>query len=125
MTMMTNKPSAPANRTDLKTWTPEQLEWAAPIWVGKLMNREIQDIQLIRSITPGTQLHLDALKIYNKTKEQLTYWKLISMGTKTYRVLPPSLRTHHRNGSVATHRGTPAKRHTTVGNWDKASGIWD
>jgi hypothetical protein len=123
---MTNahKPTAPADRTDLKTWTPEQLTYAAPFWVAKLEQQKLSDLALVAYTPQGTQLHLDALKLRCKTQEQLDYWKLIAAGVGIFRVLPHSLRTHHRNGSVATHRGTPAKRHTKVGNWDKTLGLW-
>lgn len=122
---MTNaKPTAPADRTDLKTWTPQQLDYVAPFWVAKLEQQLLSDLALVAYTQPGTQLHLDALKLRCKTQEQLDYWKLICAGVGIYRVLPHSLRTHHRNGSTATHRGTPAKRHTKVGNWDKTLGLW-
>lgn len=122
---MTNaKPTAPADRTDLKTWTKEQLDYAAPFWVAKLEKQLLSDLALVAYTPQGTQLHLDALKLRCKTQEQLDYWKLICAGVGIYRVLPHSLRTHHRNGSAATHRGTPAKRHTKVGNWDKTLGLW-
>ncbi len=122
---MTNaKPTAPADRTDLKTWTPQQLDYVAPFWVAKLEQQLLSDLALVAYTQPGTQLHLDALKLRCKTQEQLDYWKLICAGVGIYRVLPHSLRTHHRNGSTATHRGTPARRHTKVGNWDKTLGLW-
>lgn len=121
---MTNaKPTAPADKTDLKTWTPEQLTYAAPFWVAKLQQQDLEYLALIAYTPEGTQLRLDALKLRQKTQHQLTFWKLV-LSDRIFRVLPHSLRTHHRNGSVATHRGTPAKRHTTVGNWDKTLGLW-
>ncbi len=118
------KPTAPTDRTDLKTWTPAQLEYAAPIWVQKLEAQKLEDLALVASIQPNTQLRLDALKIAARTQEQLNYWKLIAAGLRTYRVLPHSLRTFKRNGSCLTHRGTAPRRHTKVGSWDKAAGIW-
>ena len=122
---MTNaKPTAPADRTDLKTWTPEQLTYAAPFWVAKLEKQKLSDLALVAYTPEGTQLRLDAIKISSKTLEQLDYWKLIAAGVGSFRVLPHSLRTHKRSGSIATHRGTPARRHTTVGNWDKTLGLW-
>ena len=121
---MTNaKPTAPADKTDLKTWTPEQLTYAAPFWVARLEKQKLSDLALVAYTPEGTQLRLDALKLQQKTQQQLTFWKLV-LSDRIFRVLPHSLRTHHRNGSVATHRGTPAKRHTTVGNWDKTLGLW-
>ena len=117
------KPNAPVNGADLKTWTIEQLTFAAPFWISRLENQMVSDRELIAMTPAGTQLRLDALKIHNKTIEQLSFWKLVL--SDRIRVIPPSLRTFHRNGSVATHRGTPAKRHTTVGAWDKTLGIWN
>ena len=124
---MTNaKPTAPADKTDLKTWTPEQLTYAAPFWVARLEKQDLENLALIAYTPEGTQLRLDALKIRHKTQEQLTFWKWHkeTIGVKGEKPLPYSLRTYHRNGSLATHRGTPAKRHTTVGNWDKSLGLW-
>ena len=121
--MKNAKPPAPTDKTDLKTWTPEQLTYAAPFWVAKLEQQDLADLALIAYTPSGTQLHLDALKLRHKTQQQLTFWKLV-LSDRIFRVLPHSLRTHHRNGSTATHRGTPAKRHTTVGNWDKTLGLW-
>lgn len=121
---MTNaKPTAPANKTDLKTWTPEQLTYVAPFWVARLEQQKLSDLALVAYTPEGTQLRLDALKLQQKTQQQLTFWKLV-LSDRIFWVLPHSLRTHHRNGSIATHRGTPAKRHTTVGNWDKSLGLW-
>lgn len=121
---MTNaKPPAPADKTDLKTWTHQQLTYAAPFWVAKLRMREIEDLALIATTPEGTQLRLDALGHRKKTQEQLTFWRLV-LSDRIFRVLPHSLRTHHRNGSIATHRGTKSRRHTTVGNWDKSLGLW-
>ena len=120
---MTTRPTAPADRTDLKTWTAEQLTYAAPFWVARLQASIAFDDNLIRSIVPNTQPWLDALKMRIKHQEQLAYWKLV-LSDRIFKVLPHSLRTFHRNGSVQTHRGTPARRHSTVGNWDKADGIW-
>jgi hypothetical protein len=122
---MTNeipKPPAPANRADLKTWTPAQLEYAAPFWVAKLQAWLVDDAKLVASIQPNTQLHLDALGIQMRKQEQLTYWKLIQDGIKTYRVLPPSLRTFYRNASY--NECGLVMRSCTVGAWDKADGIW-
>lgn len=124
MTTMTIKPSAPVDRTDLKTWTDEQLTFVAPFWIAKLEQSILDDNNMIASIMPETQPWLDCIKIRHKHREQLTFWKLV-LSDRIFRVLPPSLRTFHRNGSVATHRGTPSKRHTTVGNWDKTLGIWN
>lgn len=122
---MTNaKPTAPADRTNLKTWTPEQLTYAAPFWVAKLEKQKLSDLALVAYTPQGTQLRLDAIKISSKTLEQLDYWKLIAAGVGIFRVLPHSLRTYKRSGSNATHRGTPARRHSTVGNWDKTLGLW-
>lgn len=121
---MTNaKPTAPADRTDLKTWTPEQLTYAAPFWVAKLEQQLLSDLALVAYTQQGTQLHLDAIKLHSKTKEQLSFWKLV-LSDRIFRTLPHSLRSHHRSGSIATHRGTPARRHTKVGNWDKTLGLW-
>jgi hypothetical protein len=122
---MTNahKPTAPADPTDLKTWTEAQLTYAAPFWVAKLEKQLLSDLALVAYTPQGTQLHLDALKLRSKTQEQLTFWKLV-LSDRIFRVRPHSLRTHHRNGSAATHRGTPAKRDTKVGNWDKTLGLW-
>ena len=122
MTNKMPKPPAPANRIDLKTWTPAQLEYAAPIWVAKLEAWMKDDVELVMSIKPYSQLWLDALKLHKKHQEQLTYWLLIQDGVKTYRVLPPSLRTFKRIAQP-----TPlgyVRRNTTVGSWDKAAGIW-
>lgn len=116
------KPTAPTDRTDLKTWTPAQLEYAAPIWVQKLEARKLTDLALIAYCHPNTQPWLDALKIAARTQEQLDYWKLIAAGLRTFRVLPPSLRTFKRSASY-DHTGL-TKRHTKVGSWDKAAGIW-
>ena len=116
------KPPAPANRIDLKTWTPAQLEYAAPFWVAKLEMAKVSDLALVAYCHPYTQLWLDALDIQKKHLDQLKYWKLIQAGSKTYRVLPPSLRTFKR---IA--KPTPlgyVRRNTTVGSWDKAAGIW-
>ena len=120
---MTNaKPTAPADRTDLKTWTPEQLTYVAPFWVAKLEKQEQSDWDLIKLTKDGTQLRLDAIKLRHKTLEQLNYWKLIAAGVGSFRVLPPSLRTHKRCASY-DHTGL-TKRHTKVGNWDKTLGLW-
>lgn len=122
---MTNaKPTAPADRTDLKTWTEAQLTYAAPFWVAKLEKQKLSDLALVAYTHQGTQPWLDAIKLSKKTQEQLTFWKLV-LSDRIFRVRPHSLRTHHRNGSAATHRGTPAKRDTKVGNWDKTLGLWD
>jgi hypothetical protein len=118
------KPTAPTDRTDLKTWTPAQLEYAAPFWVAKLEARKLSDLALVAYTPEGTQLRLDALKLHQKTLEQLRFWKLV-LSDRIYRVLPPSLRTFPRNGSSLTHRGTAPRRPTKVGSWDKAAGIWD
>lgn len=117
------KPTAPTDRTDLKTWTPAQLEYAAPFWVAKLEARKLADAELVASIQPNTQLWLDALKISARTQQQLDYWKLIASGLRTYRVLPSCLRTFKRSASY-DHTGL-TKRHAKVGSWDKAAGIWD
>lgn len=124
MTTRPMKPTAPTDRTDLKTWTPAQLEYAAPFWVQKLEARKLTDLALIAYCQPNTQPWLDALAIQKRTLEQLRYWKLIAEGVRIYRVLPPSLRTFKRSGSSLTHRGTAPRRPTKVGSWDKAAGIW-
>jgi hypothetical protein len=116
-------PTAPANRCNLKTWTPAQLTYAAPFWVAKLEAWLVDDDALIAQCPANSQLLVDALGIKKKHKEQLTFWKLV-ISDRIFRVRPHSLRTHHRNGSAKTHRGTAARRDTTVGNWDKADGIW-
>jgi hypothetical protein len=116
------KPTAPTDRTDLKTWTPAQLEYAAPFWVAKLEARKLADAELVASIQPNTQLWLDALSISVRTQQQLTYWKLV-LSDRIYRVLPPCLRTFKRSASY-DHTGL-TKRHAKVGSWDKAAGIWD
>lgn len=119
---MTNaKPTAPADKTDLKTWTPEQLTYAAPFWVAKLEKQLVDDLNLVNSIQANTQPWLDALKLSSKTKEQLTFWKLV-LSDRIFRVRPHSLRTHKRSASY-DHTGL-TKRHTTVGNWDKSLGLW-
>ena len=121
---MTNaKPLAPADRTNLKTWTKEQLTYAAPFWVAKLKAGQLSDLALIECTQAQTQPWLDAHKIKSKHDQQLTYWQLI-LSDKIYRVFPHSLRTHHRSGSAATHRGTAARRHSIVGDWDKTLGLW-
>ena len=115
-------PPAPANRFDLKTWSADQLEYAAPIWVAKLEAWMQEDAQLAAQCPSNSQLLVDALGIIKRRQEQLTYWKLIKEGHKTYRVLPPSLRTFKRIAQP-----TPlgyVRRNTTVGSWDKAAGIW-
>ena len=122
MTNKMPKPPAPANRADLKTWTPAQLEYAAPFWVAKLQAWMQDDAKLVASIQPNTNPHLDALGILKRRQEQLTYWKLIQDGIKTYRVLPPSLRTFYRNASY-NECGLVMKG-CTGGIWDKADGIW-
>lgn len=115
------KPTAPTDRTNLKTWTAEQLIYAAPFWVAKLEAQLIDDLSLVNSIQPETQPWLDALKISSKTNEQLIYWKsVLSDGISL--PLPPSLRTFSR-----TAKPTPlgyVRRNSKVGNWDKAQGIW-
>lgn len=118
------KPTAPTDRTDLKTWTPAQLEYAAPFWVAKLEARKLSDLALVAYCQPNTQPWLDALKLQQKTFEQLRFWKLV-LSDRIYRVRPHSLRTFNRIGSPLTHRGTAPRRPTKVGNWDKAAGIWD
>ena len=122
MTTRPMKPTAPTDRTDLKTWTPAQLEYAAPFWVAKLEARKLADAELVASIKPNTQLWLDALSISARTQQQLTYWKLV-LSDRIYRVLPPCLRTFKRSASY-DHTGL-TKRHAKVGSWDKAAGIWD
>jgi len=122
MTTPPMKPTAPTDRTDLKTWTPAQLEYAAPFWVAKLEARKLEDAELVASIQPNTQPWLDALKISARTIEQLRFWKLV-LSDRIYRVRPHSLRTFQRSASY-DHTGL-TKRHTKVGNWDKAAGIWD
>lgn len=122
MTTRPMKPTAPTDRTDLKTWTPAQLEYAAPFWVAKLEARKLADAELVASIQPNTQLWLDALSISVRTQQQLTYWKLV-LSDRIYRVLPPCLRTFKRSASY-DHTGL-TKRHAKVGSWDKAAGIWD
>ena len=122
MTNKMPKPPAPANRIDLKTWTPAQLEYAAPIWVAKLEAWMQDDVKLAAQCPINSQLMVDALGIIKRRKEQLTYWKLIQDGVKTYRVLPPSLRTYFRQASY-DECGLVMKG-CTVGGWDKADGIW-
>lgn len=124
MTTRPMKPTAPTDRTDLKTWTPAQLEYAAPFWVAKLEARKLSDLALVAYCQPNTQPWLDAIKLSKKTDEQLRYWKIV-LSDRIYRVLPPSLRTFPRIGSLLTHRGTAPRRPTKVGSWDKAAGIWD
>jgi len=124
MTTRPMKPTAPTDRTDLKTWTPAQLEYAAPFWVAKLEARKLSDLALVAYCQPNTQPWLDAIKLSKKTDEQLRYWKIV-LSDRIYRVLPPSLRTFPRIGSPLTHRGTAPRRPTKVGSWDKAAGIWD
>jgi hypothetical protein len=120
---MTNaKPTAPADRTDLKTWTPEQLTYAAPFWVAKLEKQEQSDWDLIKLTKDGTQLRLDAIKLRHKTLEQLRYWKIV-LSDRIFRVIPPSLRTHKRSASY-DHTGL-IRRHSKVGDWDKTLGLWD
>ena len=122
---MTNAlPTAPADRTDLKTWTPQQLTYAAPFWVAKLEKQQLSDLALVAYCQPMTKPWLDAHNIKQKTDQQLTYWKLV-LSDRIYRVRPHSLRTHQRSGSVATYQGTAARRHSKVGNWDKTLGLWD
>ena len=116
------KPPAPANRADLKTWSAAQLEYAAPIWVAKLEAWLQEDAQLVDQCPRSSQLLLDALKIKATHQQQLTYWKLILDGHKTYRVLPPSLRTFTRQASY--NECGLVKKGCTVGCWDKANGIW-
>lgn len=119
---MTNaKPTAPADRTDLKTWTPEQLTYAAPFWVAKLEKQKLSDLALVAYTHQGTQPWLDAIKLSKKTDEQLRYWKIV-LSDRIFRVIPPSLRTHKRSASY-DHTGL-IKRHTKVGNWDKTLGLW-
>lgn len=119
--MTTHKPTAPANRADLKTWTIEQLTYAAPFWIARLEKQMLDDQELVNSIKPLTQLHLDALKIKGRTEEQLRYWKLVL--SDGIRVLPPSLRTFKRYAQP-TPMGY-VRRNSNVGSWDKAAGIWD
>lgn len=115
-------PTAPANPADLKTWTPAQLDYAAPFWVAKLEACAASDLALIAYCHPNTQPWLDALKIQKKHQEQLAYWKLIQAGNKTYRVLPPSLRTYSREASY--DECGLVKRGGLVGSWNKAQGIY-
>jgi hypothetical protein len=122
MTNKMPKPPAPANRADLKTWTPAQLEYAAPFWVAKLQAWMQDDDKLITQCSSHPSLQLEVIKIKARRAEQLTYWKLIQDGIKTYRVLPPSLRTFYRNASY-NECGLVMKG-CTVGIWDKADGIW-
>ena len=114
-------PTIPANPADLKTWSPAQLEYAAPYWVARLEAYLLDDASLIASCPANSQLFLDALKIKDTHQQQLTYWKLIQMGIKTYRVLPPSLRYFYR-GSSYNECGL-VKRSCRVGDWSKAAGI--
>jgi hypothetical protein len=116
---MNMKPPAPANRADLKTWTPAQLEFVAPHWIKRLTAECEADeaiLDLAKLYQPGTKEHTKAvayaMKEAKKTQEQLTYWKLIADGVKTYRVLPQSLRTFNRS------LGNP------VGAWDKTLNLW-
>ena len=115
-------PTTPANPADLKTWSPGQLEYAAPFWVTTLEAWMVDDDTLIAQTPANSQLRLDALGIKKKHQEQLTYWKLIRDGIKTYRVLPPSLRTFYR---AASHSqcGQVVKRGSLVGGWSKAANI--
>jgi hypothetical protein len=117
---MTNRPTAPANRCDLKSWTLDQLTYAAPFWVARLEGYLIDDAGLIASIQPISRPWLDALKIQKKHREQLRFWKLIL--SDKIKVLPPSLRTFYREGSY--NECGLVKRSCTVGSWDKARGIW-
>lgn len=110
---MTIKPTAPANRADLKTWTPAQLEFVAPHWVARLERQKMSDLARMAYTEQGTKAWEDASKWHRQTQEQLTYWKLIADGVKTYKVLPPPLRTFNRS------LGNP------VGAWDKTLNLWD
>ena len=122
MTNAMPKPPAPANRADLKTWTIQQLEYAAPFWVAKLEMAKASDLALVAYCHPYTQMWLDALDIQKKHLEQLRYWKLIQGGYKCYRLLPPSLRTYTREASY--NECGQVRKGCTVGSWDKAVGIW-
>ena len=113
-------PTAPANPADLKTWTPAQLDYAAPFWVAKLEAWMVEDDALIAQCPANSQLLVDALGIKKKHQEQLTYWKLIQW-VKTYRVLPPSLRTFYR--SASHNECGLVKRGCLVGGWNKADCI--
>lgn len=118
---MTTRPTTPANPADLKTWSPGQLEYAAPFWVTTLEAWMVDDDTLIAQTPANSQLRLDALGIKKKHQEQLTYWKLIRDGIKTYRLLPPSLRTYYR-GYVDNGNGW-VRRGSLVGGWSKAANI--
>lgn len=117
---MTNRPTAPANRSDLKTWTIDQLTYAAPFWVAKLEAYLIDDESLCSSCPPNSQLLVDALKMRDTHRQQLRFWKLIL--SDKIRVLPPSLRTFYREGSW--NECGLDRRSCIVGRWDKAQGIW-
>jgi hypothetical protein len=122
---MTNhipKPTAPANRADLKTWSAAQLEYAAPIWVAKLEAWLQEDDKLIAQCSCHPRLQLEAVNIKARRRQQLTYWKMIQDGHKTYRALPPSLRTYFKQASY--DECGLVMRGCTVGDWDKADGIW-
>lgn len=113
------KPTAPANRADLKTWTPAQLEFVAPYWVVRLtaaLEADEACLDLAKLHKPNTKEHTKAVeyavKEVRQTQEQLTYWKLIADGAKTYKGLPPPLRTFNRS------LGNP------VGAWDKTLNLW-
>lgn len=114
-------PCIPSNPADLKTWSPGQLEYAAPFWVTRLEAWMVEDDRLIAQCPANSHLLVDALGIKKKHQEQLTYWKLIQDGSKTYRVLPPSLRTYYR-GASHNECGL-VKRGSLVGGWSKAFGI--
>jgi len=114
-------PCIPDDPADLKTWSPGQLEHAAPFWVKQLEAWMVDDDKLIAQCPANSQLLVDALGIKKKHQEQLTYWKLIQDGIKTYRTLPPSLRTYYR-ASTYTECGW-VKRGSRVGDWSKACGI--
>lgn len=114
-------PATPDDPADLKSWSPGQLEYAAPFWVATLQARLVEDDDLIANTPANSQLRLDALSIKNKHQEQLTYWQLIKEGAKTYRVLPHSLRTYYR---AASHNECGwVRRGSLVGDWSKAAGI--
>lgn len=114
-------PTTPDNPADLKTWSPGQLEYAAPFWVTTLEAWLVEDDALIAQTPANSQLRLDAISIKKKHQEQLTYWKLIKDGAKTYRVLPPTLRTYYR---AASHNECGCvRRGSLVGDWSKAADI--
>jgi len=116
-------PTIPANPADLKTWSPGQIEYAAPFWVTRLEAWMVEDDALIAQCPANSQLLVDALGIKKKHQEQLTYWKWHrdTKGVKGDKPLPPSLRTYYRGASY--NECGLVKRGSLVGDWNKAFGI--